>query len=363
MRTGRGLPWIAAVLLASCGGSSKTSTTTSSDAAGDHRDAAVAVLDASDAGSPVAEACAQIHAATVAAMVLCYGGGATDWQAFYDSFDSCAYFVRDVAAGTIAFDPQALPGCLQELATSPCAAPTQCEYTEVMRGSVVAGQHCADNYVCAGGGDCPPGGCNEACEMGVGLGESCASTFCGEGTCLNGVCTRLATLGEACGNSTGDIYCAPPLYCDVGAAVGAAKGTCAKVVDGGVCYADWDCIPTQFCLAGTCTPRRPLGAGCADATTSCETWSVCDTTSATPTCVHGGKVGEPCADAPGSNVATICFSPGYCNARSFTCMTAGQRGGDCSEAPCASGLACSYDTPSTCGNCPGTDAGPSALWP
>jgi hypothetical protein len=57
-----------------------------------------------------------------------------------------------------------------------------------------------------------------------------------------------------------------------------------------------DCVAGNFCDAttGTCAPRKPNGATCADQASECQDGSYCDTTALTCTAQH--DVGAACTD-------------------------------------------------------------------
>jgi hypothetical protein len=225
------------------------------------------------------------------------------------------------------------------------------------------GTPCSDSEICGPQSGCLTNVCNPTCQGGSGsaAGGPCSSSsgaYCQIGlTCdaTRDVCVAPAPEGGPCGGLSA-LPCGPGLHCvaaaDAGTTTGPAPtGTCVpRPGTGDPCSFDQDCASQNFCDHGACTQRLTLGAPCGDAQSGCGGFSTCDTSSASPTCVHAGYPGESCA--PLSSVPAICLQGTVCD-DTFTCVAPGQLGADCTAVTCASPLVCF----GTCGQCPSLDAG------
>jgi hypothetical protein len=311
----------------------------------------------SNAPATASAACAQLHAAEAARSVRCTGGGLSDWQAYWDAQDDCAAYDEHVADGQTEYRPQGWDACLAEYAAS-CDHVVSFCFWEILHGLVPDGQHCQDTGVCGTSSICTkldPAApvCGNVCVRAGNENEACGF-YCGGATpcnadipicipplvCANNVCVKAKTAGAGCGG--GDpVPCGALLTCSADPADPQSTGTCRAHVAGGACNVDGDCIGTEFCLQGTCTPRRPLSADCSDAPTGCVAWLACDDT--TRVCVAAGRPGQSCAPFPGTPdfltcsvgtcYANISCSPNAVPANSDTCVAmACPSGYDCNPA-------------------------------
>jgi hypothetical protein len=355
--------------LIGCGGSSKPSGDGSSmtgdaatdDRAGDGGDAATDG-DGADEAAPASAvlACQALNEAAAQLGVRCSGGTLAEWQAYQAATIDCAAYDRHVAAGLVEYHPELLASCLQKF-QDPCelAAPYPCQY-EVLLGTVPDGQSCRATEVCGpvsacinlGGDVCGDicarfGNENEPCGLHCGPGPLCLEgPLCTAGlTCSNGTCVKSKQPGEACGG-TDQIACVAQFYCKRADPTDATStGICARPAPGGPCADDTACLGTYACQAGMCVPRRPAGAPCADAPTSCEVWTACY--EGTGTCVPLGGTGEPCATFPGTSVPGGGCITGFCDGQ--TCQPLSFAGGSCAQASCVQGTFC--DSSQTCVSC------------
>ncbi|HMF42385.1 MAG TPA: hypothetical protein VKQ32_17050 [Polyangia bacterium] len=349
---GVGLLWAALAALPGCGGP------------------------ASGATAAAAAACMQLHAASAARSARCSGGMVADWQANIDSQEDCAAYTRHVADHQVEYRPQNLAACLAEYDRSCDEVPTVCAY-DVLHGLVSDGQPCQDNEVCGttsvcfpiGGDTCGGQVCgrlaaeNESCGLWCGGTAPCgAIAVCaGDLVCVNTVCVKSKGIGESCGPAD-PTTCSSLLACSADPADPQATGTCQAKTAGGPCHVDLDCPAAQYCAQGTCTPRRPLGANCADAPNGCATWNKCD--DATATCILAGRPGQPCAPYPQQPDYTVCIV-GFClqTNNSANCLPYPSPGGSCPTTVCTASGDCetvvvcapgySCDVPTmTCVACP-----------
>jgi hypothetical protein len=302
----------------------------------------------------ILDACQQVHQALGQAEAACFGGAAADWQALWDQTAPCATYARHVGDGSVTYNAAAVPACTREIQASPCEALSTCEYRSVFIGHVADGKACSDSAVCGPQSGCPAYTCDRTCQGGGGaaLGEACAETYCAQGLACDisrHVCAAPAAAGGPCGGASG-LPCQPGLYCKVtDDPTGGEGGTCATQ-SSGACTTDDECASSQFCHAGSCTRRLAVGAPCGDAQTGCGGFSTCDTTSSSPTCVHAGLPGEPCA--PFYGFPALCLNGSICGDK-YTCVSPGQVGDACSGVSCASSLYCN----GSCVACPAPDAG------
>jgi hypothetical protein len=305
------------------------------------------------------DACQQLHRATGEAEAACNGGMVADWQAYADQVAPCSTYARNVGDGSVRFEAAALAACLIEIQAAPCEAvslSSTCEHTKVFVGQVADGAPCGDFSVCGPSSYCPTPGCNPTCRRppeGAALGESCASNYCATGGYCDPasrLCVTAVAAGGACRGNNG-IPCVPGFDCFFTGtdANGDLIGTCAARVASGPCTRDHNCVSDQFCYQGTCKPLLRIGDPCGDANIGCTGFSACDTASASPTCVHAGLLGEPCA--PLADAPALCIGGAVCDG--FRCVAPGQLGDACIFGTCATPLVCQ----DTCAQCPSADAG------
>ena len=307
-----------------------------------------------DQTAAVLAACTQLHQTMAALESGCWGGAASDWQAYSDELAPCAKYAQHVADGSVKFAADALPSCVSAIQTSSCNWPSQCENTDVFIGQAPDGTPCsiADFSICGPQSLCPTYDCNPTCQRmtATALGQPCAGTGCQYGLWCdagqNDICIAPAAEGGYCGGVSDD-PCAQGLYCMLVDPNNTPTGGTCVPQSTGPCSYDYECPSSQFCHQGTCTKLRRLGASCADTLTGCEAFSVCDTTSATPTCIHAGLPGEACAP-PGF----ACLGGTICGPN-FTCIAKPQLGEACSGPTCAEGLYCN----GSCMQCPTPDGG------
>jgi hypothetical protein len=327
--------------------------------------ACAAALFAVSCGSPkppdqtaaVLEACTQLHQALGALQSGCFGGAATDWQAYRDEQAPCTMYAQDVAAGSVKFEAGALAGCLSDIQASSCYWPSQCENTNVFVGQAADGTPCtdADWDICGPQSICPTYFCNPTCQPNVeaALGQPCGGTGCQWGlTCdagQNDICVAPAAEGGYCGGISDD-PCQETLYCMLVDPNNTPSGGTCVPLPTGACSYDYQCSFDQFCYQGACKQKLAVGSPCGDAQTGCEGFSVCDTTSTSPTCVHTGLLGEPC-----ERIYLACLGGAVCNDSTDICVPPGQLGDVCSGfRRCASPLVCYND--SCVAQCPSADA-------
>jgi hypothetical protein len=271
----------------------------------------------------------------------------------------CTRYARHVAEGLVEYRPEGWAACLAKY-NLPCqlANPYPCYY-EILHGKVLDGQPCEDTDVCGTFSACfnvSGAICGEVCVRGANENETCgfycgtttpcfAFPFCASGlTCVDNVCVKAKGAGDACGGPQG-IQCLFGLGCDVDPADADGNGTCVVLTPGRACRSDGGCLPTEFCLGGTCTLRRGAGQSCADVPTSCGGFADCGGTLGT--CVTAGHVGEVCAAGPVGRY-TGCVS-GFCDGTN--CQPLAPAGQSCLGISCDIGTFCDQNT-STCHACP-----------
>ena len=314
----------------------------------------------SAAPGSAALACMQLNEAEAQLAARCQGGSLADWRVNGVTSLDCAAYDRHVAEGRVEYRPELLAACLAKY-TLPCgeANPYPCYY-EVLHGKVADGQLCQDTEVCGTVSGCvnlDGATCGDIC---VRLGEEneTCGIYCGGSTpcldaglcrsglfCLAGACVKTRALGETCGGPDA-AACGFGLFCDADPADPTASGVCARLASGSNCRSDLGCPPNEFCLGGTCTPRRTPGASCADAPDSCAAWSVCDP-NGSQLCVRAGRIGQPCG--PFSASAFGCLA-GTCDGQQ--CVPLGARGDSCPATGCVQGTFCDGTT-TTCRACGG----------
>jgi hypothetical protein len=292
-------------------------------------------------------ACVQLHTAAAARAVRCNGGAAADWAAYETAWDDCTTYDRHVAERRVEYRRDLFEACVAEY-ESACDHTFNCFY-EVLHGVVADGQHCQDTEVCGTNSACflvSAQTCGEVCVRGGVENEACG-IYCGAGGapcldfplcrydlfCVNNVCVTPKPLGATCGPAD-PIPCALPGFCTADPADPQSTGTCARP-GSEPCRADSECPATAYCLQGTCTARRALGAACQDAPTSCEAWTTCG---AGGTCVPAGKPGGACLLFNGQPGAGYCLI-GACTLDNV-CVAFATPGQSCQLTTCVTGSSC-----------------------
>ena len=318
------------------------------------------------------EACMQLNMAAASLGARCSGGALTDWLSNQTTQLDCAAYDRHVAEGRVEYRPQSWAACLQQYAL-PCdqANPFPCPY-EILFGKVSDGEPCEDFEVCGPVSTCfnvAGLACGDVCvRLGKELercGLYCGGTsscldgfFCGSNLfCQDGTCVKTKALGEVCGGPQG-IVCSDSLFCDSDPTDAQGSGVCAQRHSGGSCRGDISCVQTEFCLAGTCTPRLPARSPCADAPNGgCTAFTVCDT-NGSGVCAPAGRIGQACALFQGTQGLLTC-SMGTCNG--VTCVAQPARGDSCGDpaVSCVQGTFCDATTATclACGRFGDTDGG------
>jgi hypothetical protein len=294
----------------------------------------------------------QFHEVDARRSVRCVGGSFADWISYNDSSEDCAAFDRHVAEGLVAYRTAGWAACLAEY-DLPCDATLNpCRY-EILHGLVPDGQSCQDFEVCGTVSACFNAGgavCGEVCARFAVENEPCGlycggttpcldATACGvDLSCVGGVCVKAGHAGQACGGAQLPA-CGLFLFCSADPADPQSIGTCMPRASGGVCRCDGECPVAEFCLAGTCTARRPVGSSCADAPSGCIPWTICD--ASTNVCAAAGRTDQPCAPFPGIPDFLTCTT-GTCDGTS--CVATSGPGQSCATASCATGTSCDPTT-------------------
>lgn len=314
-----------------------------------------AATDTTAASVTAEQACQQLNEAEAQLAARCQGGALDDWRTYQAGYESCATYARHIAEGLVEYRPAGLAACLQKYA-APCgeANPYPCRY-EVLHGKVADGQHCEDTEVCGTISGCinvSGADCGDVCGRFALENEPCGF-FCGStapcldfplcGTdlfCANGTCVKAKTLGQTCGG-TDQATCVFPLFCDVNTPDATATGVCAPLASGATCRSDAGCFNNEFCLEGTCTPRRAAGSPCADVPDGgCAPWTMCDP-GGSQLCVAAGRIGQPCGQIAGTNRYLNCLA-GACDGTQ--CVALGAAGLSCAAAACVQGAFCDATT-------------------
>jgi hypothetical protein len=275
----------------------------------------------SNAPATANAACVQLHAANAARSARCVGGALADWESYWAGQDDCQAYDRHVTEGQAEYRPEGWDACLAEYAGSCDHLVSNC-FWEILHGLVPDGQHCQDTGVCGTYSICAKIGPNAAATCGsicvrAGNENEACGFYCGDANpcnadipictpplaCVNNVCVKAKAAGASCGDAD-PVPCGTFLSCSADPTDPQSSGTCQGHVAGGSCRDDAGCIGTEFCFQGTCTPRRGLGAMCADAQTGCVAWAACDST--TGVCVAAGRAPQPCAPFPGTPEFLVC---------------------------------------------------------
>jgi hypothetical protein len=330
---------------------------------------AVAALGACGSGSPpnsnapatASAACLQLHMAYANRSARCAGGTAADWLAYIDAYEDCAAYTNHVADRQVVYRPQGWAACVAEY-EGPCdQLVSYCEY-DILHGLTPDGAPCKDSEVCGTASACldmalSSGTCGSMCMREATVGEKCGFWCGGTAPCVgtfpfcapgascgpDGTCVTAKAAGAACGPSD-PVACAPLLACSADPADQTSTGTC-QVLGASGCHADGDCPGGQFCLQGTCTPRRALGENCTDAPTGCVAWAACD---AGGRCAAAGRIGMACAQYPGVPDFVTCLT-GSCF-DGMKCTAFAKAGESCAAATCSPGTSCDAAT-NTCVAC------------
>ena len=313
----------------------------------------------SNAPATASAACRALHGVSATRSARCLGGAQADWEAYAASQEDCAAYDRHVAEHQVEYVPAGWDACVAEF-DGPCdKIPSNCVY-EILHGLVADGQHCQDTEVCGTYSICIAIGnatCGEVCARAPNENEACGLHCDDSGTpcldfpfcyfdlsCQDGICVKSKGTGAACGG--GDpVPCSPVQHCTADPADSTSTGTCQPRVAGGPCHADNDCPGTEFCLAGSCAVRRVPGQSCADAASSCVSWTACDA----GVCVPAGQPGLPCAPYPGASPEFVICATGTCSGT--MCVANVNPGGSCQSTACVPGSSCDAAT-LTCVACP-----------
>lgn len=303
-----------------------------------------------NAPASASAACSELHAARAARAARCIGGAIADWEASIGQEVDCAKYDGYVAGGQVEYRREGWAACLSAYA-GPCDESDGTCFWEVLHGLVGDGESCGDVAVCGTVSTClafdSDTVCGGICVRAGEPGETCG-LYCGQGTpcgpdfpicrfdlaCVNDVCVAPKSVGETCG-AADPVPCDVVLTCTADPADLDSTGTCQRRVAGGPCHGDASCPGVEFCLQGTCSPRRDVGASCADAPAGCVPWAVCGPNGV---CAAAGRPGLPCAPYPGIPDYLIC-STGACDITS-TCIAPRDVGDSCAEGVCARGSAC-----------------------
>jgi hypothetical protein len=357
-RTVASIASIAAIALAACGGSGPARDAAGVDSSIDGGGDTIATT----APATARAACEALNEAQAQLQTRCLGGELGDWRAVAATTMDCARYARHVSDGLVEYRPAGWAACLAKYAL-PCpqADPYPC-YFEILHGLVPDGQPCEDTDVCGTVSGCINltgdtcgdvcvrlGNESEACGFYCGGATPCFDfPWCASGlTCIDGLCVKAKAAGQPCGGLQ-QIGCQFGIGCDVDPADPDGNGICVRPTAGGPCRSNGGCLATEFCLAGTCAPRRATGAPCTDAPASCRAWHSCDTEGG-GTCVAVGQSGVKCAPQPGAatEIPTACIS-GTCDG--VTCVPTGGPGAICPPTQCEQGTFCDPST-STCAVC------------
>lgn len=263
-------------------------------------------------------------------LTRCYAAVATaltpDCTSFFEQLFREQNFPNIVAAvdeGRIQYHPEALPQCLDEVATGSCDIALLQFCPRVLAGTKKTGEACTIDVECADQHCAVNGACPGACAPPPALGATCTDEnrcapelFCQfDVDAEDRKCVNTAKLGETCSEAvrcrgyttcsgldgsvaddTGvcanraDLYtgkqeepcdfvygpfCEPSLVCTMRFEDGVSLGRCGpRVPSGGACtFSSPDACPeTEYCrissavgvkpAAGTCTPKPGLGGEC-----------------------------------------------------------------------------------------------------
>jgi hypothetical protein len=238
-----------------------------------------------------------------------------------------------VAKGTVEYDGTKVPACLDTVRSKGCAVLSTrlgglC--SDVLRGTIAAGQPCTFNAECTPGLFCKTTTCPGVCTAFLAEGAACED----DDNCQDGlncsdqnVCETSMTLdlsgaaGDTC-DITGAKFCQDALFCAaVSIAGGAPVFQCeAKPASG--CHVAFpeECPAGQFCklppnvLEGACTAMPKAGEPCGkyspgDSRNVCAPGTVCDV--AAGNCVAFKDLGGSCT-ADDQCYSGRCSTAGAC---------------------------------------------------
>ena len=198
-------------------------------------------------------------------------------------------FVAAVEAGTVRYDAEAAPVCIEAMTPSHCLlwgdgdrdraerGAEACRRT--FRGAVELGGTCAQDFECAGEARCGA----PICE-----GQQCCL-----GSCVPVEAPLVAEIGDSCAGAT----CVPEAYCNV---------------------------------AAICTARLGAGEPC-DAFNACATGALCSASAGEGTCVALAGRGEPCDPGFLYDVGSCESITDYCDRTETVCKARKLPGERCAE--------------------------------
>ncbi|HJK96916.1 MAG TPA: hypothetical protein RMF84_06825, partial [Polyangiaceae bacterium LLY-WYZ-14_1] len=267
---------------------------------------------------------------------------------------ACQNSASGVAAGRIAFDPEAAAACVAAVRAGGCVAgydPPPCD--GVFRGLVPVDGECfwserggflAPSDGCAEG-FCPAADrtCPGTCRAWPELGEPCGVGCGPEADCdlETDRCRPLPELGEPC----------PSGRCAEGSLCLGESRTCRRTVQGAdeLCDEETLCPPPTFCIEGRCRVDVPLGDPCA-IPNNCAEGAVCapESFGGSPVCRTPPNAGEACFSglpcAAGLRCSFDPFPEG-------TCVPLPAAGESCLEGECQEGLWCQVGPEGGDGTC------------
>ena len=208
-------------------------------------------------------------------------------------------FNRELAAGSVTYDPVKAYACHQRLEADACglgiffsvpSLPEALKACEALTGNVPEGQPCTNGAECESGLTCDrsatcPGSCTTKYQVpplgSLPLGAACETSICVDLdddptndvthcdecqvglTCYKSACRADWQLGEACSDALG---CWPKLWCDTAQGKCIPRAGAGEACDGSGFKAPF-CVDGYFCSApnlqiGTCLPKGPAGAPC-----------------------------------------------------------------------------------------------------
>ncbi len=262
-----------------------------------------------------------------------------------------------VAAGTVRYDPVAMAGCLEDVASLACPALSSASLADhgrcgaALAGQVTTGGACDDSLECQAGLYCDTAaGCPGTCQPRVAATAACTDDAqCGPGLdCAGGTCQAFGQDGASCGPSA-QAGCALGFQCDTG---GGTPGVCRPLSfaagdgqrcapgAGTLCAAGLVCAMVEDAPASyQCQPPAPAGGACFRAVPSaCPAGEVCVVPAGDDagTCTAQGTLGQPCLT--GAGVLFGCAAGLACDGTTSTCVALRDNGQACTAAAqCANG--------------------------